>query len=181
MKLAVIFVLALIATSVQAKQNALPDTSQRPTPAAQAAAQAHDAGPPEAIIQLKKFAAAYNLAMAKKETPALLNFYYDGTIPVVGSVSRQSFTRMTEASHGKAPKIYFSNAKDQSTADTSANATAEKVSNLRVRTDGTVASIDYDYAIPQGYGHTFWTLVDTKNGLKITSIVYSINIRSALK
>ena len=181
MKLAVILALALIATSIQAKQNTLPATSQRPTSAAKAGAQTHDVGPPEAIIQLKKFAAAYNRTMAKKQTSALLNFYYDGTIPVIGSVSRLSFARMTEASHGKAPKIYASNAKDQSTGDTSAKATAEKMSNLRIRTDGTVASIEYDYEIPQGYGHTFWTLVDTKNAWKITSIVYSINIRSAVK
>lgn len=71
--------------------------------------------------------------------------------------------------------------KDQSVADTSAKATAEKMSNLRIHTDGTVASLEYDYEIPQGYGHTFWTLVDTKDAWKITSIVYSINIRPTAK
>ena len=69
----------------------------------------------------------------------------------------------------------------QSVGDTAAQATAEKVSNLTVHTDGAAASIEYDYEIPQGYGHTYWTLVATKDAWKITSIVYSINIRPSAK
>ena len=181
MKLALLFALAITATSIQAQQVASSETRQAPASPKQAGAKTHDVGPPAAIVQLKRLAAAYNSATAKKDTSALLRFYYDGNVPVIGSVSPPSFARMTAASKGKAPKIFPSNAKDQSTTDTSASATAEKMSNLRIHTDGTVASLEYDYEIPQGYGHTFWTLVDTKDMWKITSIVYSINIRPAAK
>ena len=177
MKLVALFALALAATSVQAQQAAQPDARQPAAPAKGASAQTHEVGPPDAIAQLRKLAAAYNLATAKKDTSALLGFYYAENVPVIGSVAPPSFARMTAASNGKAPKLYPSNAKDQSVADTSEKATAEKMSNLRIHTDGTVASLEYDYEIPQGYGHTFWTLVDTKDAWKITSIVYSINIR----
>ena len=179
MKLVALFATALAATSVQAQQAAQPAAHQ---PAASATREAntqkHDAGPPDAIAQLRTLAAAYNLATAKKDTSALLKFYYDENVPVIGSVATASFARMTAASDGKAPKLYPSNAKSQSAADTSAKATAEQMSNLSIHTDGTVASIEYDYEIPQGYGHTFWTLVDTKDAWKITSIVYSINVRA---
>ncbi|MFC3654098.1 hypothetical protein ACFONN_21345 [Dyella humi] len=181
MKLAALFTLTLAATSVQAQQATQPDTRQPDASVKGASVQMHDVGPPDAIAQLRKLAAAYNLATVKKDTSALLRFYYDENVPVTGSVSPPSFARMTEASNGKAPKLYPSNAKDQSVADTSAKATAEKMSNLTIHTDGAVASIEYDYEIPQGYGHTFWTLVDTKDAWKITSIVYSINIRSTAK
>jgi hypothetical protein len=181
MKLVALFTLALAATSVQAQQTSQPDVHQPAESAKGVNAQTHDVGPPDAIAQLRKLAASYNLAMAKKDTSALLDFYYDENVPVIGSVGLPSFAGMTVASNGKAPKLYPSNAKDQSVADTSAKATAEKMSNLRIHTDGTVASLEYDYEIPQGYGHTFWTLVDTKDAWKITSIVYSINIRPTAK
>lgn len=181
MKLVALFALALSATSAYAQQATQPDVRQPVETVKGASAQTHDVGPPDTVAQLRKLAAAYNLAMAKKDTSALLGFYYDENTPVIGSVGLPSFARMTVASNGKAPKLYPSNAKDQSVADTSAKTTAEKMSNLRIHTDGTVASLEYDYEIPQGYGHTFWTLVDTKDAWKITSIVYSINIRPAAK
>jgi hypothetical protein len=177
MKLAVIFAHALTVTGIQAQQIASSDTSQAHAAATQIGAQTHDIGPPEAIAQLKKLATAYNLATAKKDQSSLLRFYYSRNVPAIGAVSSPSFARMAAASNGRAPKIFPSNAKDQSTADTSASATAEKVTNLIIHTDGTVASLEYDYKIPRGYGHAFWTLVDTKDAWKITSIVYSINIR----
>ncbi|MDQ6646481.1 MAG: hypothetical protein M3Y93_04500 [Pseudomonadota bacterium] len=176
MKLVALFALALAATNVQAQQATQPDMDQPAASATGSTAHACDVGTPAAISQLRKLVAAYNLTMVKKNTSALLGFYYNENVPVIGSVAPPSFARMTAASNGKAPKLFPSNAKDQSAGDTSAKATAEKMSNLRIHTDGTVASLEYDYEIPQGYGHTFWTLVDTQAGWKITSIVYSINI-----
>jgi len=181
MKLVALFALALAATSVQAQPATHPDAHQPAASTPGDDARTHDVGPPDAIARLQKLAAAYHLAMVKKDTSALLAFYYDERIPVIGSVSPPSFARMTVASNGKAPKLYSSNAKDQSAADTSAKTAAEKMSNLSIHTDGTVASLEYDYEIPQGYGHTFWTLVDTKDAWKITSVVYSINIRPAAR
>lgn len=181
MKLVALFVLALAATSAYAQQTTQPDVRQPAEAVIGSGTQIHDVGPSDAIAQLRKLAAAYNLAMVKKDTSALLGFYYDESTPVIGSVGPPSFARMTVASNGKAQKLYPSNAKDQSVADTSAKTTAEKMSNLKIHTDGAVASLEYDYEIPQGYGHTFWTLVDTKDAWKITSVVYSINIRSTAK
>ena len=141
----------------------------------------HDVGPSAAVTQLRQLAAAYNKAMVDKDTAKLLSFYYDGNVPVVGSVGAISFARMTAASGGKAPKIYANTAAKQSVGDTAAQTTAEKMSHLTVHTDGAAASIEYDYEIPQGYGHTYWTLVDTKDAWKITSVVYSINVRMPAK
>lgn len=181
MKLAAVFALACTATGVQAHQIISSDLGQARPDAARTGATPRDAGPPEAILELKKLVAAYNLATAKKDTSSLSGFYYDANVPVIGAVASPSFARMTAASNGKAPKIFLTNAKDQSIADTSASATAEKISNLRIYTDGTVASVEYDYTIPQGYGHTFWTVVETKDTWKITSIVYSINMSPTAK
>jgi hypothetical protein len=181
MKLIGFLTFALAVTCAQAQPATEPDTHQPVTLAKVASDETHDVGPPDAIAQLRKLAAAYHSAMVNKDTPALLRFYYAENTPVIGSVAPASFARMTVASNGKAPKLYPSNAKDQSVADTSPQVTAEKMSNLSIHTDGTVASLEYDYEIPQGYGHTFWTLVATKDAWKITSIVYSMNIRPAAK
>jgi hypothetical protein len=181
MKLAIVLALAFAVTGVQAHPITSSDPGQAHADAAQTAVTPRDVGPPEAILKLKKLVVSYNLATAKKDTSSLSGFYYDANVPVIGSVASPSFARMTAASNGKAPKIFSSNAKDQSTADTSASATAEKISNVRIHTDGTVASVEYDYIIPQGYGHTFWTVVETKDLWKITSIVYSINMRRTAK
>lgn len=174
-----LFVLAV--TNAQAKETVPSDAHQAGKSAPVSSSERHDVGPSDAVAQLRKLATAYNLAMAKKDTATLLRFYYDKNVPVIGSVAPASFARMTAATNGKAPKVFPNSADKASVADTSAQATAEKVSNLTVHTDGTVAIIEYDYEIPQGYGHTYWTLVDTKDAWKITSIVYSMNMMPTAK
>lgn len=142
------------------------------------AQQATDSGPADAIREIKTVAADYNAAMARKDSNALIRFYFDDNVPVIGSVTSKSYALMLAASQGKAPKVFSSPAKQAVQGDTDPKATVEKVSNLSVQTDGAIASVQYDYAIPQGHGHTFWTMVRTTDTWKITSIVYSINLAS---
>ncbi|PTR32839.1 hypothetical protein C8J98_10447 [Luteibacter sp. OK325] len=178
MKFIASIMLILVGIAAQAQDSAPIRQNSDPSISAKGT---HDVGPSDAIAQLRELAVAYNQAMVKKDTAKLLSFYYDGNVPVVGAVGSTSFARMTAASGGKAPKIYANSAAKQSVGDTAAQTTAEKISNLTVHTDGAAASIEYDYEIPQGYGHTYWTLVATKDAWKITSIAYSINIRPSAK
>ncbi|HUA78736.1 MAG TPA: hypothetical protein VL997_00070 [Dyella sp.] len=181
MKFIALLLLVLAVTHVQAQETALPDAHHTGKSAPASGNEPHDVGPPDAVAQLRKLAAAYNQAMVKKDAATLLSFYYDKNVPVMGSVAPASFARMTAATNGKAPRVFPNSADKQSVADTAAQTTPEKVSHLTVHTDGTVAVIEYDYEIPQGYGHTYWTLVDTKDAWKITSVAYSMNMKPAAK
>jgi|SRR5271170_3593922 len=54
----------------------------------------------------------------------------------------------------------------------------EKVSNVRIHTDGLVATIYFDYTfnvndLASNWGHETWGLVNTDDGWKISSIVWS--------
>jgi hypothetical protein len=168
MRLMTLCVLALVSTSAMSYQDH----------EATGDAGIHDEGPASSIGELKKVARDYHAAMVHKDKAALLGFYYDDKTPVSGAMAPASFAMVTKASQGKATKVMSYDAKTASAGDTSPSATAEKMSHLVAQTDGTVASLQYDYTIPQGHGHTFWTLVRTKDAWKITSIVYSINLAS---
>ncbi|WP_266157855.1 hypothetical protein [Dyella silvatica] len=174
MKLIGFLLLSLTMGVAQAQQAPSADAP----PASNGMAAVTDNGPADAVREIRKVAADYNAAMARKDSSALLDFYFDGNVPVIGSVAPASYALMFSASKGKAPKVFSSPAKQAVQGDTNPKATVEKVSNLSVQTDGAIATVQYDYAIPQGHGHTFWTLVHTTDAWKITSIVYSINLAS---
>lgn len=57
----------------------------------------------------------------------------------------------------------------------------EKFSNLRITTDGLIASVFFDYSFHQGdyksnWGSEAWHLVNTEKGWKINSVIYSSEI-----
>jgi hypothetical protein len=57
----------------------------------------------------------------------------------------------------------------------------EKFSNVRVSTDGLIASVFFDYSFHQGdyksnWGTEAWQLVNTDQGWKINSVIYSAEI-----
>ena len=56
--------------------------------------------------------------------------------------------------------------------------TEEKFSNVRIDTDGEVASVNFDYVVTvggkdQNWGREMWHLVRTERGWKIISVIYS--------
>lgn len=60
----------------------------------------------------------------------------------------------------------------------------ETFSNVRIDTDGTVASVYFDYVFlasgkPANHGSEVWQLIDTGDGWKINALVYSINLDAA--
>jgi ketosteroid isomerase-like protein len=55
----------------------------------------------------------------------------------------------------------------------------EKFSNIKIDTDGEIASVSFDYEFYEGksrtnWGKELWQLVRTENGWKIFSVVYTI-------
>lgn len=56
--------------------------------------------------------------------------------------------------------------------------TEEKFSNVKIDTDGEVASVNFDYVVTvggkdQNWGREMWHLVRTERGWKIISVIYS--------
>jgi len=56
----------------------------------------------------------------------------------------------------------------------------EKFSNIRIRTDGSIADVYFDYSFSvdgsvTNRGHETWGLVDTDQGWKISSIIWSVS------
>ena len=64
---------------------------------------------------------------------------------------------------------------------TSKDREEEKFSNIKIQTDGLVATVYFDYTFQindmiTNWGHETWGLVKTDNGWKISSIVYSVSV-----
>ena len=60
----------------------------------------------------------------------------------------------------------------------------EKFSNVKIDSDGAVASVYFDFIFlsndkPQNHGSETWQLINTGSGWKINALIYSINIDPA--
>jgi hypothetical protein len=121
----------------------------------------------------------FRAAIVAKDRESLTKLAFSGTIPCVPVLdaaslvnSRAKNPRETRASLGSyaefVDSIVLSTEQDQ-----------ENFSNITILTDGTIANVYFEYTfsvdgkVTNG-GHETWALVNTDDGWKITSIIWSI-------
>lgn len=140
----------------------------------------HDA--PKAQIQ--QMIERFQTAVIHKDRAALSELFLPSDNSWIAVPSAQTY-RMVKAKHPKArrymPDTY---AHFIDFVCNTAEPLEEKFSNVRIATDGTVASVYFDYVFlssgkPANHGSEVWQLINTGDSWKINALVYSVNLDAA--
>jgi len=153
------------------------------TASAYAAASA-DAVTSDAKTQIEQVIAHFQTAIIKKDKATLSELF----LPINNSwitVPTEATWRIVHAKHPKARR--FMPGSYTEFVDFIANSSEpmeEKFSNVKIDSDGAVASVYFDFVFlsngkPQNRGSETWQLINTGSGWKINSLIYSINVDPA--
>ncbi|MGC1549399.1 MAG: nuclear transport factor 2 family protein [Rhodanobacter sp.] len=102
------------------------------------------------------------------------------------SVYDDATYRLVKAKHPGAPKLMPGNFKEFTDfVSSKPKPMEEKFSNVRIQTNGTVATVYFDYIFlldgkQTNNGNETWQLVNTNDGWKINSMLYSITMAPAM-
>lgn len=131
---------------------------------------------------IKAVIEAFRAAIINKDKPAFAKLFLAESIPWLAVMDDESLKRI-RLKHPKAAKV------DIKANDTyslfinevvaNSEPSEEKFSDINIHTDGNIASVYFEYSFHIGdyksnWGHENWQLVNTGNGWKIHSVVYSV-------
>lgn len=142
---------------------------------------AADPGNDAAQAQIQHLVERFQAAVINKDRAALTELFLptDNSWIAVPSAATH---RIVKAKHPNARRyLPDSYAHFIDFVCNSAKPLQEKFSTVRIATDGTVASVYFDYVFlidgkPANHGSKAWQLINTGNGWKINTLVYSINL-----
>lgn len=133
-------------------------------------------------VELRKVLDTFMYSLKAKDSTSLYKLFYDGPVTWVGVYKDKTQQKRIE----KDPKSL-----DHKTADykswfrstTKGSTKEEKFSNVNIDTDGSIASITFDFSFWAGgkkglWGKESWGLVKIKNEWKITSVIFSMEQES---
>jgi len=148
-------------------------------PTLAAAASSNDAH--GARHRIEQVITRFQAAIIKKDKAALTDLF----LPTDNSwmaVPTETTYRLVKARHPKAPRFMpGSYGKFVDFVSTSPGHMEEKFSNVKIETDGAVASVYFDFVFlddgkPENRGSETWQLINTGHGWKINALAYSINV-----
>lgn len=131
----------------------------------------------EAIIE------AFRTSIIEKDKARFTALLFSEDIPWTSVVTEEPLARMRKKKP-EAKRVYPSTGKkgpiefiDSIVADKERQ--EEKFENVRIETDGSIASVWFDYSYHDGakktnWGKETWQLVHTDHGWKINSVIWSI-------
>lgn len=131
--------------------------------------------------EVRKVVENFRIALIKKDKPLFLSLFLEGNIGWQTVTEDESLSRV-KVKQPKAVKVFIDPKEtylafiDWIAEDK--KRTEETFSNIRINTDGDVASVGFDYAFlydnrETNHGQEHWLLVRTENGWKITSVAWS--------
>ncbi|MEP7186880.1 MAG: hypothetical protein ABI767_13690 [Rhodanobacter sp.] len=141
-------------------------------------------GGPDAEAQIQKVIKRFQTAVIKKDRAALGDLFLPTNNSWIAVPSAATY-RIVKAKHPTAPRFMpDSYAHFIDFVCKTAEPLQETFSNVRIDTDGTVASVYFDYVFlasgeRANHGSEVWQLINTGNGWKINALVYSINLDTA--
>ena len=144
-----------------------------------------DAAASNARSQIEQVITRFQSAIIKKDKAGLNELF----LPMNNSwiaVPTEATYRIVHAKHPKARRVMpGSYTEFVDFISTSPERMEEKFSNVKIETDGAVASVYFDFVFlsngeQQNRGSETWQLINTGSGWKINALVYSINIDPAL-
>jgi hypothetical protein len=131
----------------------------------------------------------FNQAIVNKDKESFLSMFYDGSVSWVGVFSEQTMKHRDEYLAAAPEKEQFVNRKyttgtPQEFIEGIINnpaASRESFENIKISTDGSVATVHFDYAFyrddyKSNWGEEGWHLVKTKQGWLINSVIFSMTI-----
>ena len=142
------------------------------------AATAQAATPPDAQAQIEQVVATFQTALVAKDKAALEDLF----MPEGGAwfeVLGDDAYRQLSAKHPQMPRFHADNYKHFIAFVTgSKDRVEERFSNVRIATDGAIASVYFDFVFlvdgkANNRGHEAWQLVNTGKGWKISAMAYS--------
>lgn len=142
------------------------------------AAQAATPSPPDAQAQIQQVIATFQTALVAKDKAALENLF----MPEGGAwfeVLGDDAYRQLSAKHPQMPRFHADNYRHFiDFVVGSKGRMEEQFSNVRIATDGAIASVYFDFVFladgkVNNRGHEAWQLVNTGTGWKISAMAYS--------
>ncbi len=143
-----------------------------------------DSGPDAAKAQIQQVIERFQTSVIKKDRAALGELFLPTGNSWIAVPSAATY-RIVKAKHPKARRYMpDSYAHFIDFVCGTAEPLQETFSNVRIDTDGTVASVYFDYVFlasgkPANHGSEVWQLIDTGDGWKINALVYSIHLDAA--
>jgi hypothetical protein len=133
-----------------------------------------------ADMQVRKVTAAFQTALAKKDRPGLIQLFLDEKVPVTGVASDATMAIVRTKKADASKLLQMTSGEFADSVGTAKTNDVEKFSNVKIHTDGAVASVYFDFVFesdgkPVNLGSETWLLVDTDSGWKISSIAFSMN------
>jgi hypothetical protein len=134
--------------------------------------------------QIKLVIDAFQSAIIKKDKAALSALFLPANNSWIAVPTEETY-RVVQAKHPKARRFMpgsYTGFVDLVAA--SPERMEEKFSNVKIETDGAVASVYFDFVFlsngrQQNRGSETWQLINTGSGWKINALVYSINVDPA--
>lgn len=138
----------------------------------------------DAKNQIEQVIARFQTAIINKDKAGLSELFLPANNSWIAVPTAATF-RIAQAKHPKARRFMPGSYADFVAFVTSSpEHMEEKFSNVKIETDGAVASVYFDFVFlsngePQNRGSEAWQLINTGSGWKINALVYSINLDSA--
>lgn len=143
------------------------------------AAEAHGAGrSARATAEIEQLMAAYHQAVASHDGARLSSMFIDNGSTWFNVLSDTAYAR-ARAKDPAASKVRHSSFQWFANIVSTSHSTLDpEHSNVRILTDGTIASVYFNFTFlidgkPENRGSETWQLLKTSDGWKIASIVYS--------
>ena len=174
-----LYVLAATLTSAQA---APPNKVS-----AQSAAKAKSSLEQTAKKQIREVIEIFRTSIVEKDKTKFLKIIYNESIPWIGVYDPATIALMREGSttESKPSRIEVSTVKEFIEGiSKNPGKLEEQFANIRITTDGSIGSVVFDYRMVQdgvvaNYGEEAWQLVNTDDGWKINSVIYTITPAAA--
>lgn len=146
---------------------------------------ARHAGPAHEVAAIEQVVEAFRTSLIRKDKATYMSLFFSDKPEDIGwqFVSediRLAHIRKTKPDAIKARQIagnHFISLIDATVASTERR--EETFDNIRIETDGEIASVSFDYAFlaagkKSNWGKEMWQLVRTESGWKIYSVIYTI-------
>lgn len=138
----------------------------------------------DAHSQIEQVIARFQTAIIKKDKAGLSELFLPANNSWI-AVPTEATYHIVRAKHSKARRFMpGSYTEFVDFIATSPERMEEKFSNVKIETDGAVASVYFDFVFlsngeRQNRGSETWQLINTGDGWKINALVYSINVDPA--
>jgi hypothetical protein len=139
--------------------------------------------------QIREVIEIFRTSIIEKDKAKFLKIIYNESIPWIGVYDAQTISRVREgsAADNKPSRLVVSTVKEFIDGILKNPAKLEEqFSNIRITTGGSIASVVFDYRMVQdgvvanaNYAEEAWQLVNTDDGWKINSVIYTMTPAAA--